>query len=637
MRRSSTLAVGTVASLTVALTCVAPAQPAAAARAGSPTLSRFTEQLPVPPVLDRRSGGVVALDEISGTHRFAARLAPTPTFGYVPTTSPAVPSGAEAYLGPTIEASRGNPVTLVVRNRLAGHPLAAYVDTSLEGVSALDATAPRTAVHLHGAHVPPTSDGGPLATFRRAGVEPSDTGAGSGVVTYLYPNDQEATGLWYHDHALGITRLNVLAGLAGGYLIRDEFDTGRAGNPLGLPSGAYELPLFVQDRSFNPDGTFAYPLGAFAGAVTPPDYPDQWAPEFFGDVATVNGKAWPNLDVDRAVYRFRVYNGSNARVYRFAVRGPAGTPVRASMWQIGTDGGLLDAPVALHDLVLAPGQRADLLLDFRGLRRGQRVVLTNDAPAPYPNGATARGLGGTPLRDVMQFTATGRRASAGQPTRVPATLRGGAGQPPALALPTPTRTRTVELNEILDPATGAPTEVLLNNLGFHQHLPGGDVVFPRTTSIETPVLNTVEQWDIVNTTEDAHPIHLHLVQFRVLDRQPIDAEAYLQALNPQLPAPDASDTGPWPPPAADAFLTGPAVGPAPDERGWKDTVLAMPGEVTRILVPFGGTAAGLTAAYTGDAPDAPTQRFVGEYVWHCHILEHEDNDMMLPYRVVAPT
>jgi spore coat protein A len=608
--------------LTAAVTVVAPHAPADAAKPTSPVLTRFTERLPVPPVIDMRAGGTVSLDEVNGLHRFAAGLPATPTLGYVPASSAPVPADVDAYLGPTIEASRDHPITLTVHNRLTGEPLASYVDTSLEGVSALDRTAPRTAVHLHGAHDPSSSDGGPTATFR-----PGES------ATYTYPNDQDATGLWYHDHALGITRLNVLAGLAGGYLLRDGFDTGRGDNPLGLPFGGYEIPLFVQDRSFNRDGTFAYPVGPFVG-TSRPDYPTVWAPEFFGDVATVNGKAWPRLDVDRAIYRFRVYNGSNARVYRFSLRAPNGAPVGVGVWQIGTDGGLLDSPAPVDRLLLAPGERADLLVDFRGLNRGQRVVLTNDAPAPYPDGAAAPGRGGIPLRTIMQFRSTGHRAAAGEPSRVPSILRTGETHAP-LVMPTPTATRTVELNEVLDPATGAPTEVLLNNLGFHQHVPGDGTLIPRTTSIETPVLNTVEEWDIVNTTVDAHPIHLHLVQFRVLNRQPIDAAAYLLAFNPDLPAPSASDKGPWPVPSVDGFTSGAAVPPAPGERGWKDTVLAPPGQVTRIVVPFGGTAAGLVAAYTGDPPDAAVQRFVGDYVWHCHILEHEDNDMMLPYRVVA--
>ena len=599
---------------------------------GSPPLPRFTERLPVPPVVDVRAGGVVSLDEVNGLHRFSTALPATPTFGYVPHSEAGVQAGLDAYLGPTIEASRDHPVTLRVTNRLTSHPLAAYVDTTLEGVSALDVTAPRTATHLHGAHVPSASDGGPVTAFRRAGVDPADAAAGTGTYTYRYPNDQAATGLWYHDHALGITRLNVLAGLAGGYLLRDRYDTGRAGNPEGLPFGAYELPLFLQDRSFDADGTLSYLLGPFAGTAPRTDYPDQWAPESFGDVATVNGKAWPNLDVDRALYRFRVYNGSNARTYHLTLRAPSSASSVRS-WRIGTDGGLLDAPVAVDALLLAPGERADLLVDFRGLNRGQRVVVVNDAPVPYPSGETSPGLGGVPLSEVMAFTSTGKAALSGEPVTVPATLRGAKGQPRPLRMPVAGSVRNVELNEIADPATDEPTEVLLDNLGFHQHLAGG-VVVPRTTSIETPKLNTVEEWDIANTTVDAHPIHLHLVQFRVLNRQPFDADAYLRAFNPGLPAPSASDQGPWPVPSADPFVTGPAVAPSPGERGWKDTVLTMPGTVTRILVPFGGTAAGLTAAYTGDPPGASTQRFVGDYVWHCHILEHEDNDMMLPYRVV---
>jgi FtsP/CotA-like multicopper oxidase with cupredoxin domain len=290
--------------------------------------------------------------------------------------------------------------------------------------------------------------------------------------------------------------------------------------------------------------------------------------------------------------------------------------------------------VPVDRLLVAPAERADLLVDFRRLPRGARVVLTNDAPAPYPAGPTAPGRGGLPLRQIMQFTATGNAPSADEPTQVPTRLRGGSGEPPVLPALTPTVRRYVLLNEILDPATGAPTEVLINNLGFHQHNSDGTISLPRTTDITVVHLNSVEEWDIVNTTGDTHPIHLHLTQFRVLGRQAFDVDRYLADNYPGLPSPSASDIGPWPVAPVNPYLVpGTATAPGPTEVGWKDTVQAPPGEVTRIVVPFGGTAAGVPAPFTGD-PVGATQRFVGDYVFHCHILEHEDNDMMQPYRVV---
>jgi FtsP/CotA-like multicopper oxidase with cupredoxin domain len=190
------------------------------------------------------------------------------------------------------------------------------------------------------------------------------------------------------------------------------------------------------------------------------------------------------------------------------------------------------------------------------------------------------------------------------------------------------------LNEIADPVVDEPVHGHINNQ-FYSDASG---MRPRTTEIEEPKLNTVEEWDIVNTTGDAHPIHLHLTQFRILNRQRIDEPAYTAAVNTKLPAPGLPDpsvsgVGPWPAQSANGFLLGQPTAPAANERGWKDTVLAPPGQVTRILVPFGGTAAGVPAPFTGDTKTATVQRFTGTYVFHCHILEHEDNDMMQPYRI----
>ena len=196
------------------------------------------------------------------------------------------------------------------------------------------------------------------------------------------------------------------------------------------------------------------------------------------------------------------------------------------------------------------------------------------------------------------------------------------------------RTRTVMLNEIADPTVDEPVQGHINNQ-FYSDATG---LQPRTTEVETPGLDTVEEWDIVNTTGDAHPIHLHLTQFRLLNRQQFDEPAYTAAVNTRLPAPGLPDPsvsglGPWPAASANPYLIGAPQIPAPTEKGWKDTIVAPPGQVTRILVPFGGTAAGVPAPFVGDARTAQVQHFAGTYVFHCHILEHEDNDMMQPYSV----
>jgi spore coat protein A len=576
----------------------------------SPALSLFTEQLTVPTKLDLRGGGTARIAMRNGTHSFHAHLPSTPTLGY----SPAGATGPDVSGGPTIEARRGVPATVAVTNSLGAHPLAPSMDHTFMGMTNTDEMAPRGVIHLHGAHSEPSQDGLPAAT-----ITPGQS------TSYKYVNDQEAAGLWYHDHSWGMTRLQVTAGLAGQYWLRDAYDTGKPDNPLGLPTGDAEIPLTLQDRTFNADGTMAYPVGAFCGKDAPAGYPNQWAPESFGDLAVVNGKVAPNLNVARGVYRFRVVNASNARFYRMPM--PAGLPV----YQIGTDGGLLDAPVRLTSLRLGPAERADLLVDLRAATPGATYQLTNDANAPFSDPLAPPEEDQAPLHQLMQFTVTSAR---GVQSDIPRTLRGGRNQPAVLPSLTASTTRSIMLNEIADPVVDEPVHGHINNQ-FYSDSTG---TRPRTTQIEQPKLNTVEEWDIVNTTGDTHPIHLHLTQFRVLNRQAFDEPSYTAAVNAHLPAPGLPDPsvsgmGPWPAASAKAYLVGKPTAPDANERGWKDTVAAPPGQVTRILVPFGGTAAGIPAPFTGDAKNASVQRFVGTYVFHCHILEHEDNDMMQPYRI----
>lgn len=588
--RRQLLQAGTAAGAGMLVQAHSPlASPAFAVQSGFPPM--FVEQLPTLAelgVIDMTSGGSAELWMRNARHSFHAHMGLTDTFAYQDT------SGSQTYLGPVIVAEKGTPFTLTVHNQLGRHPLAFAIDKELVPPGTNDADFPRTSTHLHGGNTRPGSDGGPEQVFY----------PGSSY-TYNYDNQQDAAGLWYHDHALGITRLNVYAGLAGGYLIRDTAGPQGTGIDTGdgtyLPPPPYEVPLVIQDRMFNPDGSFAYPPNP--DLTLSDGTPRPWAPEFFGDVATVNGKCWPNLDVARGNYRFRVFNGSNARFYnlRFVVDGTA-----LVFAQIGSDGGLLDSPVRLNKLVLGPGERADIVVDFAALPPGSKVVLTNNARTPFPDGPVAVRRGGVPLRELMQFTVLNQ---AGYVTPLPAQLR---AQPITRLAGFPTEaTRYKPLVEVLN-TTGIPVMALLNNRRFHSN----DITAVRG--------DTLEQWELINTTVDAHPIHLHFTQFQVLNRQRFDVDNYLAATGYIDPATGLVTPGRGESVPVTPFLIGRPKEAAANEQGWKDTVVAMPGEVTRIRVPFGAAAA-------GGAPLAIGSSFKGEYVWHCHILEHEDNDMMQRY------
>ncbi|WAL68754.1 multicopper oxidase domain-containing protein [Amycolatopsis cynarae] len=536
----------------------------------SPQVRPFRDPLPPLPVW---SGSSFTLDAAVGTHRFHSELDPSPAFGY----------GGRGYLGPVLETHSGTETTVTFRNTLSRHVFAKDIDTTLHGVSAADATAPRGVLHLHGGVTPPAFDGHPEATIR-----PGEQ------VTYRFPGGQEATALWYHDHAMGITRLNVYAGLASLYLLRDRWDTGEPGNPLGLPAGEFEIPLVLQEKVFTADG-------AQSVRTTPLVPEGSWEGGGVGDTGLVNGVVWPEVAVARGLYRLRVLNASSFSVANLFFAN------RMRFWVIGTDGGLLDAPVATTAIRLAPAERADLLVDFGALAPGETVVLCNDEPVP----GQAAILGEVTMPYFCRFRAG---SAPGFQGAVPSTLRGGPGQPPRLPpLPVPDHVRDVTISQPFE-LRFPPSVMTLNNLMFDS----GDLELPRQ--------GTVEQWNLIDVTPDPHPIHLHLVNFRVLGRQSFDRTAY-RLRYPQPPVGTK-----WAP-SADAFVTGPMRPAEPWEAGWKDTVRTDGGTVTRILVRFP------TAGELGFDPDAiftaPSGAELRGYVWHCHLLDHEDHDMMLRFRTPA--
>jgi spore coat protein A len=550
----------------------------AAFAAGSPSLTKYLDRLLIPPVLDFRTGGTLTLTVAeSTTYSFHTQLGPARTWGY----------GGAPYLGPTILAQRGNPLSVDWVNTLPDNHFLP-VDFTLDWANPLNlpaTTAPGTPTgpipvipHLHGGFTPPQFDGHPLAWFT---PNFQYTGSHFEPPPFTYSNAQPGTTLWYHDHAMGITRLNVYAGLAGFYLLRDQYDTGVPGMGLNLPKGDYEIPLVIQDKMFNADGTLFYPN---VGVTT--THP-VWVPEFFGDTPVVNGKAYPYLEVEPRRYRFRFLNGSDARFYHLWFDNGAPVPC----YQIGAEGGLLPAPVQVTKLLLAPAERADIIFDFTGLA-GQTLTLKNNAKAPFPGGGAGR------IPNLMQF-------------RVTKPLRGTDTTTPAAQLVLPpftplnaanaTTVRNIVLVEQEGP-NGNPLAVQLNGKGFEDPV------------METPQVGATEVWQFINITGDAHPMHVHLVQFQIVNRQPFDVEGYTTAFEIWL---DNGGTGAVPDVAP--FLTGTATAPDPNETGFKDTAKAYPGQVLRIVARF-------------DVP--PSTLLPAEYVYHCHILEHEDNEMMRPYQVM---
>ncbi len=491
--------------------------------------------------------------------------------------------------------------------------------------------------HLHGGHSTQESDGFPEAWFLPAAknIPAGYATVGShydqfkaeaealygqpwtpGSAVFQYDNDQAAATMWYHDHTLGMTRSNVYAGPAGFYLLRGgpgDKVTGVLPGPapaLGDAPGTkyYEIPIAIQDRSFNDDGSLFYPdnRAFFEGLNQPPTQPyldipfipDQacdglpsdispiFNPEFFGNTMVVNGNTWPSLEVEQRRYRFRFLNGCNSRFLILKLSNGL------RFWQIGAEGGFLPAPVQLDQLLLGLAERADVIVDFTNVSVGTNIVLQNLGPdEPFGGGEPPGDFDAADPNttgQVMQFRV------------VPRTSRDTSTPPNQLVLPAPpplpqaTTTRQVSLNEedsrtvrvstdehgnvVLDCDNGQPFGPRFALLGTVAGGAGEPLRWDDPIT-ENPAVGATEVWELYNFTEDAHPIHIHEIQFQVLERQPFD---------------------------------GPRRGSESWEAGRKDTVIAYPGEITRVKATF--DRAGL-------------------FVWHCHIVEHEDHEMMRPYQI----
>jgi spore coat protein A, manganese oxidase len=581
------------------------------AYAQSPPMEKWVDPLPVPPVATTTFKPLISLAsdyyEINMTasqHKFHRDLGPATVWTY------GQPGKVPVLLGPTIVAKKGLPVIVKYINNLPTDPnlfpLKDAIDKTIEG---WDTPTGAAIPHLHGGHTAARFDGTPMQWWTANGIKGMDYKTD----TFTYLNDQPASLLWYHDHTMGSTRFKPYLGLAAGYLILDDIDNGSTITVNGpdkdkqrklikhvqkVPAGygVYHLPLVIQDKQFNANGTLFYPTEGIS--ATHPI----WVPEFFGDTPVINGKAYPYLDAQPRRYRLRLLNGSQAAFYNVRFRKTDNSYLTFHV--IGSEGGLLPAPAVKNELLIAPGERFDVIVDFKGLS-GSTVMMTNDARAPYPDGDP------TIVPDLMKINVN--QPLNGTDDTVPAADL----KLPAIPRLVPTRglpPRDVVGKENMVPGfeePAVPSEVLLN--GYH-------FTDPTTDKIKA---GTTETWQWINLTVDAHPMHMHLVTFQVVNREPFDVELYTAAWLDYLKSgrtitkPDVFD-----------YLTGgPIIGPAPEEMGFKDTVKAYPGYVTRIVAKFTLPATSLLDY------DSRAKNF-GSWVYHCHILEHEENDMMRPFEVV---
>jgi spore coat protein A len=501
-------------------------------------LTPFVEALPIPPVLQptgTRPDGVpqytVSVEE--ATQSVHPELPNTTVWTY---------NGA--WPSYTILATRGQPIEVTYQNNLPtggggrGSSLL-EVDTCAHGPNYWG-DSKRIVTHLHGGHVPAAVDGQPEYT-----ILPGESDV------YEYPNNQDAATLWYHDHALGITRLNVYGGMAGFYLLADAEDTLDATNDFGLPSGPYEIGLAIQDRTFNPDGSLFYNA--------------QLEDAFKGDKAVVNGKVWPFLNVDLGKYRFRILNGSQSREYNLRLENVTDPGNDPTFTLVGTDLGLIDAPVNLGNSIgiQAPAERMDVVIDFAGFPAGTEIILRNDEQSPPL------------LPNIMKFVVTGNPGYSGaiSPMLRPVTPLADGSQDV---------TRYFRLAKVTAPCSNDPGRTVNEWLVESLDGPGGNVTGAHWDDLtEFPILGEREVWEFENPTNSMHPMHVHLVRFQILEKtdlttgQPIPLE-------------------PW------------------ELNTWKDIVRIPANASAKIIMDF--------------------EDYLGKFPQHCHILDHEDHEMMRQFQ-----
>ena len=608
------------------------------------SIAKFGEPLVIPPAMPRTAKLRTASEKSVDYYEIAVRqfsqqilpagLPATTVWSYGSATTP----GSFNYPAFTIEAKWRAPVRVKWINGLVdangnflshllpvdqtlhwANPPGGPGGTDTETLDPTPYTGPVPIVtHVHGAHTTDESDGyaeawflpaandipegyaiqgGWYETFRQQFLAERGVAWTTGSATFQYPNQQAAATLWYHDHSLGMTRLNVYAGPAGFYLLRggpgdDVIGTLPGPAPaLGDPPGLryYEIPIAIQDRSFNADGSLFYPsTREFFDGFTGPYVPDSdiapiFNPEFFANTMVVNGRTWPALEVERRRYRFRFLNGCNSRFLMLELDDPG-----LRFWQIGAEGGFLPAPVERARLLMAPAERADVIVDFSELPVGAEVLLRNVGPDEPFSGGEPDGdfepADPDTTGQVMLFRVV-RRVGPDHSTPPDQLVL-----PPRTALGPESVTRQVSLNEVESDELEdvGPRAAFLGTLRFEGSEPEGVMLRWDDPISENPAIGATEVWEIYNFTADAHPIHIHEVQFEVVNRQPFDEETgTLGTVRPSEP---------W-------------------ELGTKDTVIAYPAEITRVKARF----------------DLP-----GLYVWHCHIVEHEDHEMMRPYAVGTP-
>lgn len=532
------------------------------------TLTKFVDPLPLP-LVAAPTGMLdgVPYYEISVSQfqqQLHSELPPTKLWGYEGT-----------FPGPTFEVNRDQAIKVRWINNLTdnqGAPLDHLLpyDTTIHGTTFHGSHGTHHAIpqarivtHVHGAVTDEVSDGFPewwVSPDATAEGNPFGGPAGNSILA-TYPNKQRAAGNWYHDHTMGITRLNVYAGMAGLYNIRDAEE-----QALGLPSGEYEIPLVIQDRSFYEDGELFYPAGP--GDIVSPgvgdplgslpeEFPSESSivPHFVADANLVNGMVWPHLEVEPRKYRFRMLNGANSRSYDLTLEPEEGAassdPV--TFYQIGTDSGLLTTTSERGSISMSPADRVDVVVDFSAFNPGDTLLMRNINPEA-DSGTTDQ---------VMQLRVVAPTGidDSNLPSQLSTFDR--------YAEENAVRTRTLTLDRVFDEY--GRMELLLDGKKW------------TDANTETVVQGELEIWEFVNNTGMAHPMHLHMEAFQVLDRK-------------------------------DRF--GNDIALADYELGYEDTVTVGPRETVRIMVRF--------------------DQFTGTFVWHCHILEHEDLEMMRTFRIVSP-